>query len=187
MEALLGTFMTAGLAEFGDQTQLLVIALVARYGRPGAIAVGVATGALANAAISATAGALIHDMILLRAVSLLLALALLYAGIAGLVRVRTPDLPGWKLPLAPATAIAFFLAEFGDRTQFLTFALSAQYDAPAFAAAGATAGIVAASLPALALGGRTEKHLPLRAIRIGSAACFLIIGSIVAINALRLI
>lgn len=187
METLLGAFMAAGLAEFGDKTQLLVIALMLRFGRPGAVLAGVSAGALANAAIAAAGGAMIHDMIMLRAASLLVALALLYAGIAGLIAARSPELRGWKLPAAAAAAIAFFLAEFGDKTQFLTLALAARYDAPLLAAAGATAGIIAANLPVLALGARARALLPLRAIRIGASVCFLLAGSIVAINALRLI
>jgi putative Ca2+/H+ antiporter (TMEM165/GDT1 family) len=187
VETLIGTFVAAGLAEFGDKSQLLVIALLLRFGRPGAVLAGVAIGALANAAIAAVGGAAIHDMIMLRALSLLLALALLYAGIAGLIAVRPPALPGWKLPVALTSALAFFLAEFGDKTQFLTLALAARYDAPLLAAAGATAGVIAANLPVLALGARAPDMLPLRAIRIGASACFLLTGSIVAINALRLI
>lgn len=187
METLLGTFVAAGLAEFGDKSQLLVIALMLRFGRPGAVLAGVATGALANAAIAAAGGAVIHDMIMLRAASLLVALALLYAGVAGLFAARAPELPGWKLPAAMASAVAFFLAEFGDKTQFLTVALTARYDAPLLAAAGATAGVIAANLPVLALGGRVREMLPLRTIRVGACACFLLTGSIVAINALRLI
>lgn len=187
METLIGTFVAAGLAEFGDKSQLLVIALMLRFGRPGAVLAGIAIGALANAAIAAAGGAAIHDMIMLRAASLLVALALLYAGVAGLIVARPPALPGWKLPAALACAVAFFLAEFGDKTQFLTLALAARYDAPLLAAAGATAGIIAANLPVLALGARARELLPLRAIRIGASVCFLLAGSIVAINALRLI
>ena len=42
----------------------------------------------------------------------------------------------------------------GDRTQFLTFALAGRFDSAPLAAAGATAGIVAACMPAVMLGDR---------------------------------
>ena len=74
----------------------------------------------------------------------------------------------------------------GDRTQFLTFALAGRFDSAPLAAAGATAGIVAACLPAVMLGERLQATVPLRAIRYGVAALFLIAGFITAVKALQL-
>jgi putative Ca2+/H+ antiporter (TMEM165/GDT1 family) len=55
------------------------------------------------------------------------------------------------------------------------------------AGAGAAAGILVSSAPAVLLGPRFERNVPLRAIRIASAILFLIAAFIVAINALRLV
>ena len=187
MEPLIAAFLAAGLAEFGDKSQLMVIALAAHYRRPGAILAGTAAGAAACAALAAAGGAIVHDMIMLRAAALLLGVALLYAGVAGLLRVGPQKADGWKMPAAIAAAGGFFIMETGDRSQFLILALAAQFDAPTLAGLGGAAGIVAANAPAALLGERMEKHLPLRAIRIGAAAAFLLFGSIVTANALRLI
>ena len=54
------------------------------------------------------------------------------------------------------------------------------------AAAGATAGTLAACLPAAVLGDRFFEAVPLRAIRYGIAALFLVAGFIVAVGALGL-
>jgi Ca2+/H+ antiporter, TMEM165/GDT1 family len=188
MDALLTTFIAALLAEWGDKTQLLVVALAARYARPGPVLAGVAVAAIANSLIAATGGVLVNDLIPLRAGTLLVAVALLFAGASGLMRRKAPEMGvGWKTGAFVTTAACFFLLEFGDKTQFLTFALAARYDSLLLAAAGASAGVVAANLPAALLAGRLGQAIPVRGLRYGAAALFLLTGFIVAVNALRLV
>ncbi len=188
MESLLTTFVAAFLAEWGDKTQLLVIALAGRFQRPAAVLAAVLLAALANSALAAFGGSLIHDYITLRAISLFVALALIFAGGGALLRDKTPDMGStWRTGAFLTTLGCFWLLEFGDKTQFVTLALSAQYDAPILAAAGATVGIAAANAPAALLGPELAKALPLRWIRLGIATLFLLVGLIVAINALRLV
>ena len=189
MDALLASFVAAALAEFGDKTQLLVIAIAARYRRAGAILAGVAVAALANNFIAAFGGTLVNGMITLRAISLLMAVALLFAGIAALIPQRSPAGmgAGWRTGAFVTTAACFFLLEFGDKTQFLTFAIAAQYDSLVLAAVGATAGIVIANAPAAFLAERSRDLLRLKPLRQGIAAIFIFIGFIVAVSALRLV
>lgn len=188
MDALLTTFLAAALAEFGDKTQLLAMALAVRYGRPAPIVAGLAVGALVNSLIAAAGGVLLHELVTPRAVSLLVALALVFAGVAGFIGRDTPKFgTGWKIGAFPAAAAGFFLAEFGDKTQFLTGALAAQFNTLALAAAGAAAGVVAANLPAVVLAETFGANLPMRGLRIVVAILFLLVGFFVAINALRLI
>jgi putative Ca2+/H+ antiporter (TMEM165/GDT1 family) len=135
LDALLTTFLLAALGEWGDKTQILVLLLAVRFGKPVPVLAGVAVGALANAALAAAGGTIVHGFITLRATSLLVAVALLYAGIANFARPKRPDMAeGWRTGPFLTTAICFFLLEFGDKTQFLTFAISAQYGTPVLAA-----------------------------------------------------
>lgn len=188
MDVLLISFIAAALAEFGDKTQLLVIAIAMRYRQPLPILAGVAVGALANALLAGFGGSLIHGLIIPRATSLLVALALVFAGVAGLLRNQAPDLASdWRTSAFVTSAIAFFLVEFGDKTQFLTLALAAQYDSLFLAAGGATAGVIAANAPAALLGRTMAEALPMKAIRVGASILFLLAGLIVAISALRLV
>jgi Ca2+/H+ antiporter, TMEM165/GDT1 family len=188
MDALLSAFVAAGLAEWGDRTQLLAAALAARYGRPGPVLAGIALAALANALLAAFAGTLVHDMITLRALSLMAALALLFAGVGGLIPRKAPEMGvGWKTGAFLTSAICFFLLEFGDKTQFLTFAIAGRFDSLALAASGAAAGVAAASVPAVLLGPRLARELPLKAIRIAIAILFLLAGFLTAVHALRLV
>lgn len=188
MEPLLTSFVASALAEWGAKTQFLVVALAARYRRPLPILLGVALAATANSLIAAYAGSLVHDRVPLRALALLTALALLFAGAEGLFPARPKPIGGsWRTGPFVTAAACFFLLELGDRTQFITAAISARFNAFALAAAGAAAGILISSAPAAVLGARLERKVPLRAIRLGGAILFLIAAFIVSINALRLI
>ncbi|HEX5184027.1 MAG TPA: TMEM165/GDT1 family protein [Allosphingosinicella sp.] len=188
MEPLLTSFVAAALAEWGAKTQLLVILLAARYRKPLPILLGIALAAIANSLIAAYAGWLIHDRVPLRALALLTALALLFAGAEGLFPARLkPMAEGWRTGPFVTTACCFFLLEFADRTQFVTAAIAARFDTIALAGAGAAAGILIASVPAAALGERLAKIVPVRVLRIAAALLFLIAAFIVAINALRLV
>jgi putative Ca2+/H+ antiporter (TMEM165/GDT1 family) len=188
LDALVSAFVAAGLAEWGDKTQLLVAALSARHGRPLLLLAGIALAAGLHALIAAFGGILVHDWVTIRALTLLLALALLFAGGAGLFPRNPPKiLVGARAGAFAAAFLCFFVAEFGDKTQFLTFSIAARFDSMALAAAGGAAGVIAASVPALLLGDRLASAIPLRGIRIGIAALFLLFGFIVAVNALALV
>jgi putative Ca2+/H+ antiporter (TMEM165/GDT1 family) len=187
VEALLTTFIAAALAEFGDKTQMLVVALAARYGKTGPILAGVAIAALLNAVIAAVGGSLINGMITLRAISLMVGLALLFAGVGGLLRQKQPDVSGWNTGAFVTAFGAFFLYELGDKTQFLTGALAAQFDSIVLASAGAAGGVLAANVPAAVLGPRLPKLWPIKGLRTGASILFLLAGFFVAVSALRLV
>jgi len=188
LDALLTSFIATLFAEFGDKTQLLVAALAAGYRRPVAILVALALAAAVSAVIAAFAGIAVHGMITPRAATLLAALALLYAGAAGLWRAKQPTAmsPG-KMPVLVVAFICVLAAEMGDKTQFLTFAFAARFDSFALAAIGSTAGVIVANVPAAALGASYATSVPLKPVRIAIAALFLLFGAITALSALRLI
>ncbi|HEY0149980.1 MAG TPA: TMEM165/GDT1 family protein [Allosphingosinicella sp.] len=188
METLLPAFVAALLAEWGDKTQLVLIALAARYGRPGPLLAGVAVGALTSGLFAGFAGTLVHGTVTLRALSLLLGIALLFAGVTGFF-ARKPPVYAATLagPAFLAAALGIFLAEVGDRTQFIAFAFAAQYDSALLPAFGSAAGVLVASVPAVLLGPQLARQVPVRAIRTGAAILFLLAGLVVALNALRLV
>jgi putative Ca2+/H+ antiporter (TMEM165/GDT1 family) len=188
LEALLPAFIAAFLSEWGDKTQLLLIVLTTRYGRPGALLAGAAVAALASGLLAGFFGTLVHDTVTLRALSLLVGVALLFAAAPGFLMRKSPayadTLAG---PAMFAAALGVFLAEFGDRTQFTTFALAARTDSTLLPAFGSAAGVIAASVPAVLIGPALTKRLPVRGIRIAGALLFLLAGLIVALKALRLL
>jgi len=185
VDALLTSFVGAFLCTWGDRTQLVVAALAETSRRPTQIFAGLLLAALASNVVAAVAGIWMAAMINLRAMTLMVALALLFAGISGLIprKAKESASPRWALASAFILCLA---AEMGDRTQFLTFAFAGKYASAPLAAAGATAGILAACLPALALGERLRDAVPLRPIRYGIAALLLVTGFITAVKALQI-
>lgn len=186
MDAFLTTLVAAALAEWGDKTQLVVAALAARSGKPGMVLLGAFAAALASGLVAAFAGIYVAETITIRAMSLMVALALLFGGVGGLIPRRKPAIGSERWPVAIAALILCLAAEVGDRTQFLTFALAGRFDSAPLAGAGATLGMVATAVPAALLGDRLRTAVPFRAIRWSVAALFLIGGFIVAMKALRL-
>ena len=185
MEALVTAFVAAFLALWGDKTQLIVAGLSAATRRPAMVLAGLALAALASSILAAIAGIWVASMITIRAMTLMTALALLFGGAAALIRPRSREPAPTRWPLA-AAFILCLAAAMGDSAQFLTFALAGRFASAPLAAAGATAGIVAACLPAALLGERLQEAVPVRAIRYTVAALFLVTGFIVAMKALQL-
>jgi putative Ca2+/H+ antiporter (TMEM165/GDT1 family) len=185
MEALVTSFVAALLASWSDKTQLVTAMQAERTRRPLLVFAGLVLALAASNIVAAIAGAWIAQAINVRAQTLLLALALLFAGGSGLIQRRPPKPATARLPIL-TVFILCLASEMGDRTQFLTFAIAGRFDSIPFAAAGATAGALAACLPALFLGERLRTATPLRAIRYAGAASFLIAGFIVAVQALQL-
>jgi putative Ca2+/H+ antiporter (TMEM165/GDT1 family) len=185
MEALVTSCVAAFLAEWGDKTQLIVAMLAAGTRKPFQVMAGLILAALASNVVAGLAGIYVAHMINIRAMTLMVALALLFAAASGLFGRKSGEtkIPRWPLPSALILCLA---AEMGDRTQFLTFALAGRFDSAPLAAAGATAGMIAACIPAAMLGERLTSAVPVRGIRWGVAGLFLVAGFITAVKALQL-
>lgn len=188
MDPLLPALLTGLAAEIGDKTQLLVMLLAVRFARPLPIIAGVAMAAIVNSLVAGYAGALMHDMIGDRALSLFVAIALIAIGAGGFWPQKPHDTArDWRLGAFATTAIAFVILEFGDKTQLATGAFAARGDAPLLAAIGAAIGITAANVPAAILGPELARRVPIKAIRYAAAALFLVIGCWIALTALMLV
>ena len=143
--------------------------LAAATRRPLAVFAGLVLAALASSVVAAIAGIWIAATINIRAMTLMVALALLFAAASGLIRKQHGETVPRRF-LLPAAFILCLAAEMGDRTQFLTFALAGRFASAPLAAAGATAGD-RRRLPArgdarrAAPGGGPAPRHPLRASR----------------------
>ncbi|HST36180.1 MAG TPA: TMEM165/GDT1 family protein [Allosphingosinicella sp.] len=185
MEALVTAFVAAFLGEWGDKTQLVVAMLAATTKKPGQVLIGLFLAALASSVAASLAGVYIAQTVTIRAMTLLTALALLFAAGSGLITRRDPAPATARVPILTAFILCL-AAELGDRTQFTTFALAGRFNSAPLAAAGATAAILAACIPAAMLGASFRETIPLRPIRYAVAALFLIVGFIAAVKALQL-
>ena len=187
MDALLSTLIAALLAEQGDKLQLLAAALARR--RPaGAVFAGLVAAAFANSLIAGVGGRLLHATVPFRALTLLVAVALLSAAAGAAFRAKPSGVIAYpRLGTLGGAAFAGFVLGFGGGTQFLTFALAARADSAMLATLGATVGTAVGILPVILLGEAWPRAVPLRAIRSVAAMLFLLAGTVAALTALRLI
>jgi putative Ca2+/H+ antiporter (TMEM165/GDT1 family) len=158
------------LAEMGDKTQLLSIMLAARFRRPGPIIAGVLAATLANHALAAWAGAALAGWFSGPWFRTAVGIGFIATGLWLLVPDKADDVPppshgGVFL----TTAIAFFVAEIGDKTQIATIGLGAQFHDVAAVTIGTTLGMLLANVPAVFLGDRVLRLVPMAAVRVLAA------------------
>ena len=170
------------VAEFGDKSQLLILAFATRYpAKP--VILGVVVAASIIQGISVAVGAAAGELLPSGVVEVVAGLAFLGVaawtlvgedeGEADAVADGSGRLAG--ITLVITVAATFVASELGDKTMLATFALAAQ-QGPLPTWIGSTAGEVAANLVAVAVGSQAGHRLSPRAIRIGSAALFALAG-----------
>ena len=172
------------IAEMGDKTQLLSFVLAARFkGRQWVIIAGIFAATIANHFVAAWLGdwaaANVH------ADFMRWGLGLSFLGFAAWALVpdkldKEPAASRWG-PFA-TTLGAFFFAEMGDKTQFATIALGAQYASLSMVVVGTTLGMMAANIPAVLLGERLTHYIPLRKMRFIAAGLFALFGTLVLLG-----
>jgi len=113
------------LAEMGDKTQLLAMAFATRY-RWQTVLGAVALATLLNHFLAVVAGNVITNIVPIEWVKLLAAMSFLLFGLWTLHDDTTPGSVqrAAKSPFV-TVAIAFFIAEMGDKTQLMTMTLAA--------------------------------------------------------------
>jgi putative Ca2+/H+ antiporter (TMEM165/GDT1 family) len=180
------------LAEFGDKTQLLVLALATRH-RALPVIVGVVVGAALIQGVSVAVGTAVGAVLPEMAVAVVAGLAFLAVAAwtlrgedeeeeeAEVVAARARGLSGIGLVLMVIGV--FVVGELGDKSMLATFALAARQGALA-TWIGSVAGEVAANLVAVVVGRQVGARLSPRVIRIGSAALFALVGVALLLGAL---
>jgi putative Ca2+/H+ antiporter (TMEM165/GDT1 family)/putative Mn2+ efflux pump MntP len=177
MPAFIASLLFVTLAEMGDKTQLLAMAFATRFpARTVLSAVFVAT--LLNHALAVAAGRLLTNVIPLDVISLTAALSFI---LFGLWTIRGDTLEGedqQRSSFGPflTVAIAFFLAELGDKTQLATISLAVKYTDPIAVLLGTTAGMVVADSIGIGIGIVLGKRMPDTLIRLVSAGVFIFFG-----------
>ncbi len=182
MDALLLSTLGVALAEIGDKTQLLALLLAARFRKPWPIIAGILVATLLNHALAGWLGAMSSQWLSPEVLRWIVAGSFLAIALWTLKPDRLDD-DDARLPARGAfiaTAIAFFLAEMGDKTQVATVLLAAKYSPLWQVVLGTTVGMLIANMPIVLLGSRFADRLPLKAARTGAALLFLILAGWVA-------
>jgi Ca2+/H+ antiporter, TMEM165/GDT1 family len=173
------------LAEMGDKTQLLALLLTAQFRRPVPIVLGIFIATIANHAFAGAIGAWVA--VALSPAVLRWVLGLSFLGMAAWT--LTPDKlvdakpAASRLGVFAATAVAFFFAEMGDKTQVATVALAAQYQSLVWVVMGTTAGMMLANVPVVVFGEWLTQRIPVRKIHLTCAIIFAVMGVLALLNA----
>lgn len=182
MEAILVSTGLVAIAEIGDKTMLLAIALAATWRRPVPIILGILVATIANHALAALAGTLFAHFLSGPWMKWIIGLAFLaFAGWALIPDKLDDDEAAVKPQKSSAavfwaTTVAFFLVEMGDKTQIATAALAARFETLPLVVIGSTLGMMIANVPAVFMGEAAAKRLPLNYIRMAAAAGFALTG-----------
>jgi Ca2+/H+ antiporter, TMEM165/GDT1 family len=187
MEALVPAFLLAVLTQLCDKPAMLAAILADRYGRPLTVAFAAGLAHAAGNLAAAAAGVAMAPMMTPNAKALLLAMALVFAGLGAFGSGKPPNrLERWKLGSFFASLLGIGILAAGERTQFFTLAL-ATGGQPWFAAAGATIAAFAVAFVAAVLGELVWKGAPWRWLRILGGIAFLVAGLWIGLGAMRLI
>ena len=177
MTALWTSFLVVALAEMGDKTQLVALALATRYRRPWTVMLGILLATVANHALAATAGVWVSRLLPPGALAWALALSFIGFGVWTLVPDRAPttDAPGRWGPLL-TTTVVFFLAEMGDKTQRATVALGARFESAGLVTVGTTLGMLVADGLVVFGGSQLTRVVSPATLRRAAAGLFLVLG-----------
>jgi Ca2+/H+ antiporter, TMEM165/GDT1 family len=186
LEAFFVSTGVVALGEMGDKTQLLALLLAARYRAPRAIIAGIFVATLANHAAAAALGAWLTRLLDPSILRWALGLSFIAVALWMLVPDRADDSalqrPASGHSVFWLTTLAFFLAEMGDKTQVATVMLAAKYDALVAVTAGTTLGMMIANVPAVLLGDRVLRKVPVAWVHRIAAAVFAAIGLVVLLR-----
>jgi Ca2+/H+ antiporter, TMEM165/GDT1 family len=188
VEAFVLSFGVILLAELGDKSQLVTVALSARY-RPAVVLAGIAMAAALINVLAVVIGAAFAAMLPLNVLQAVGGVLFLVFAAVTLWRteddeeeLRAPIRTRW---VVVAVAAAFFVAELGDKTQLATIALAATNDAP-MVWLGATAAEVAVNAATVGVASFVGSRLKAGTLRLVGAFGFLVFGVLLLLEALGL-
>lgn len=167
------------LAEMGDKTQLLAMAFACKYSAV-KVMVGVFIATVLNHAAAVALGTLVARNEALNVwIQAIAAVSFIFFGLWTIRGDRLEGEENRKTRFGPVitVAIAFFIAELGDKTQLATIALAAQFpDFPAAVLLGTTTGMMIADGIGILVGVVLSRRIPERIIKLASAGVFILFG-----------
>ena len=185
MEAFLVSTGVVALGEMGDKTQLLAMLLAARFRKPVPIILGILVATLANHALAGWVGDAVARALGPDLLRWVIGVSFIAMALWMLIPDRVDDdaAGGRQLfGVFGTSALAFFLAEMGDKTQIATVALAARYSDLVAVVTGTTLGMMLANVPAVLLGDRIARKLSMTLVHGIAAAIFAVLGMLTLFN-----
>lgn len=179
MESLLVSTGVVALAEIGDKTQLLAFLLAARFKKPLPIILGILVATVINHGMAGAVGAWITANVDPEVLRWILGASFIGMAIWTLIPDKIEEEEAQvakRFGVFGATAITFFLAEMGDKTQIATIAMAAHYPDPVMVVIGTTLGMMIADVPAVFVAEKLADKIPMRLVHGIAAAVFAALG-----------
>ena len=181
-------FIMVVLAEMGDKTQLLAMAFAAKYPWK-KVMLGVLFATLLNHFVAIAAGIYLNTLVPQHIVEIVASVAFI---VFGLWILKVDELGNEaeknRFSIFWSVAIAFFLAEMGDKTQLATVALSAQIGSDLLTILiGTTAGMLVADGIGIALGAALHKYVPDRVVKKIASGIFILFGILGILNSMGIL
>lgn len=190
MLLFLKVFFTEFIAEMGDKTQLMLIALTSKY-KLRDIILGTAAAILVLNGLAVLAGGLVSEFIPDWLIKTIAALAFLYFAASTIAGEEEEEEGGKsKIKFAPlAVFCTFFIAELGDKTQLtaITFGANEGMSAALVVWIGCSLGLFAADILGMLVGYLLKSKTPDGLLNTLAFAIFSIFGVFTLYQGLKLI
>jgi len=179
LAAFIASFVLVVLAEMGDKTQFLAMSFATRH-NVYKVLLGISIAIVACFAITVAVGQLLTAIIPIDIISLAASLSFIGFGLWAIRgdKQKNENKKSSRFGITTTVAIAFFIAEFGDKTQLATISLVAQYQNAVSVFIGASIAMLVADGLGIIIGIVFCKRLPERTFKWLSAAIFVLFGLI---------
>jgi putative Ca2+/H+ antiporter (TMEM165/GDT1 family) len=188
MDALpiISTFLLILAAELGDKTQLAIISLSSNY-KASHVFSGAMLAFLAVDGISLAVGGSLLALLPIRLMLIVSGIIFIIFGIVPLLSKKEKEDIKLKRKSSTLPLLACFslisLMELGDKTQLITITLAAE-TSPVLVLLGMTMAFALLTSVAVFMGAKLLSRLPLKWLKIGTSALFIIIGAFSILSAI---
>jgi putative Ca2+/H+ antiporter (TMEM165/GDT1 family) len=177
LAAASAAFLLVVLAEMGDKTQFVAMAFAAKY-NPYKVLFAIFLGTVANFAIVIVIGQLLTEVVPIDAISVAASVSFIGFGLWTLRDEKAGDekIKVSRFGVVATVAVAFFVAEFGDKTQLATLSLAVQYQNSVSVLIGATLAMLVADGIGIVVGVFLCRRILQRKFKWLSAVIFVLFG-----------
>lgn len=179
MASFIKALLLVVVAEMGDKTQLLAMAMASKY-KVKQVMMGVLIATVLNHALAVAVGSYLGNVIPMDIVKIVAAVAFLAFGLWTIRGDKLDDEDEKKVKFGPivTVAIAFFMAEMGDKTQLMTISIAAENSKPLLILMGTTAGMLVADGIGVVGGAWMCRHIPEIYIKWVAGIIFMFFGTL---------